>query len=127
MNIPSLIIAGVLGLMLAAFSLLLFAAIVFNLKIGKRYRRRLARELERLRLAKMLAALGVDTSVWLHSERIVDIHNQMKRCAGCAQTAKCDDRLAGGDVDPGQIGFCDNEQSLKDLLEKQKHTASTEQ
>lgn len=120
MNILSLIISGLLGLMLAAFSLLLFAAIVFNLNIGKRYRRRLARELERLRLAKMLAALGVDTSSWLHSERIVDIHNQMKRCAECTQTAECDDRLAGGDVDPGQIGFCDNEQSLKELLEKQK-------
>ncbi|MCO6411822.1 MAG: hypothetical protein J5I92_03675 [Thiogranum sp.] len=126
MNIPSLIIAGALGLMLAAFSLLLFAAIVFNLNIGKRYRRRLAREMERLRLAKMLAALGVDTSAWLHSERIVDIHNQMTRCAECAQTAECDNRLASGDVDPGQIGFCDNEQSLKELLEKQKHTASAE-
>jgi Family of unknown function (DUF6455) len=127
MNILTLIIAGLLGLMLAAFSLLLVAAIVFNLNIGKRYRRHLARELDRFRLAKMLAALGVDVDAYLHSERIVDIHKQMKRCSECGQTAECDNRLASGDVDAGKIAFCDNERSLQELLEKNKNRASAEQ
>jgi len=68
----------------------------------------------------MLAALGIDVDSYLHSERIVDIQRQMGRCSDCGRTAECDDRLARGDVDAADIGFCNNEQSLQQILEREK-------
>ncbi len=74
----------------------------------------------------MLSALGVDVDAYLHSERIVDIHEQMKRCSDCAQTAECDEKLSSGAVDPDGIAFCDNEESLREMLDKERTTAPAE-
>lgn len=120
MNLFSLIIAGLFGILLAAFAVLLTVAIVFNLSAGKRYRESMARQLDTLRLSKMLAALGVDINAYLHSERTVDIHDQMQRCAGCSQVEQCDEKLADGRIDSGKIGFCDNEQALAELIGRSK-------
>lgn len=126
MNILSLIVSGLLGLLLLLFSVLLMAAIIFNLNLGKRYRRHLAQELARLRLSKMLSALGIDTNAYLHSERVVDVQKQMKRCSECARTAECDDRLSAGEIDPDGIEFCNNEKSLLEILDKEKTATSGE-
>jgi hypothetical protein len=120
MNLVSLIATGLFGLLMAAFAGLLFTAIVFNLNVGKKYRQTLARDIDKLRLSRMLAALGIDVDSYLHSERIVDIQRQMGRCSDCGRTAECDDRLARGDVDAADIGFCNNEQSLQQILEREK-------
>lgn len=126
MNLFSVIIIGLFGLLMAAFAGLLFAAIIFNLNAGRKYRQTLARDIDRLRLGKMLGALGIDVSAYLHSERILDIQQQMSRCSDCARTAECDDRLAGGKVDAAEIGFCNNEQSLQQILEREKSAAPTQ-
>lgn len=127
MNLFSLIATGLLGLLMAAFAGLLFTAIVFNLNAGRKYRQALARDIDKLRLSRMLAALGIDVSSYLHRERIVDIQQQMGRCSDCARTAECDERLADGKVDAAEIGFCDNEQSLQQIVGREKAPLSTEQ
>jgi hypothetical protein len=120
MNVFSLIIAGLFGMLLMAFATLLTVAIVFNLAAGKRYRESLAKQLNSLRLGKMLTALGVDIDDYLHHERAVDIHDQMQRCSGCAQTERCDEQLADGKIDNDQLGFCNNEQTLVSLTTRNK-------
>jgi len=125
MNLFSIIVTGLFALLMAAFAGLLFAAIVFNLRIGRKYRESLAHDIDRLRLSRMLAALGIDVTSYLHNERIVDIQQQMSRCSDCGRTAECDERLTSGSVDAREIGFCNNEQSLQQILEREK-TASTE-
>ena len=126
MNLVSLIATGLFGLLMAAFAGLLFAAIVFNLRVGRKYRQRLAHDIDKLRLSRMLAALGIDVTGYLHNERILDIQQQMGRCSDCGRTAECDDRLAQGEVDAADIGFCNNEQSLQKILERDKAPASLE-
>ena len=86
----------------------------------------LARDIDKLRLSRMLTGLGIDVTSYLHSERIVDIQQQMGRCSDCGRTAECDDRLAHGEVDAADIGFCNNEQSLHKMLERDKTPASTQ-
>ena len=109
-----------LGLLLAVFMVLLSVAIVFNTRAGMKYRQRLAEQLARLRLGKMLTALGIDTDSYLSIERAVDIHKQMERCTACANTEECDTRLAEGAVDPGSIDYCNNEASLQKIAERLK-------
>jgi hypothetical protein len=116
MDFISLIITALLTLLTGAFVVLLVLAIMFNLKAGQRYRANLAKRLDQLRLGKMLSALGIDTEAYLHSERILDIHQQMDRCSSCANTDRCDDQLADGTVRSDEIDFCNNERSLQELL-----------
>jgi hypothetical protein len=126
MNLFSLVITGLFVLLTLAFAVMLFSAIVFNLKIGRRYRRSLAREIDRLRLGRMLGALGIDIDAYLHSEQVRDIQAQMSRCAQCANTADCDETLARGKVDSGEIDFCNNEEALKDVAAKQRRQPVSE-
>ena len=79
-NITSLVTILMLGLLLAIFIVWLMVAIIFNTRAGMKYRQQLAEQLARLRLGKMLTALGIDTDSYLSIERTVDIHEQMERC-----------------------------------------------
>lgn len=122
MNISSMILGGLLALLLIGFGVFLAVAIIFNLNVGRRYRQSLATEIDKLRLGKMLNALGIDVSSYLHNERIVDIEQQMKRCDDCGNTGACDDKLSAGTVDAAEISFCNNEQALRDMLGKKPTT-----
>ncbi len=114
----TLIPAVVLVLLLAAFLLLLPVAIVFNYRSGMKYRAALAQQLSTLRLGRMLAAVGIDIDAYLSSERVVDIHQQMKRCSECTHQVPCDAGLADGNLTTDSIGFCNNEQSLRDIANR---------
>lgn len=120
MNLVSLASIVLLGLLLATFMILLPVAIIYNTRAGMKYRQRLAEQLARLRLGKMLTALGIDTDSYLSSERVVDIQKQMERCNTCANTGECDTRLAEGAVDAGSIDYCNNEASLHKITERLK-------
>ena len=81
-----------------------------------KYRQDLAHRLEKLRLGKMLVALGIDTSEYLAQSPGIEIRNHMERCSACSNTAECDDKLAHNDIDADRINFCNNEESLQNLV-----------
>jgi len=115
MNLLSIIVAGLLGLLTLVFSIMLVAAIVFNLKAGRRYRQSLATRMQQLRLHRMLSALGIDVNSYLHSQRTVDIKKHMESCSACENTGTCDERLAQGEIKVSDIDFCNNERALQDI------------
>ena len=119
-NIISLVTILMLGLLLATFIVWLLIAIIFNTRAGMKHRQRLAEQLARLRLGKMLTALGIDTDSYLSIERAVEVRKQMERCTTCANTEECDTRLAAGAVDAGSIDYCNNEASLLKIAERLK-------
>ena len=119
MDVFSVIVIIFLGMLVFAFSVSLFLAIIFNVKAGIKYREPLAKKLHVLRLSKMLSALGISTFEYLHTENLVTINEQMDRCSECTNTDECDDNLSN-DIDINNIDFCNNESSLKDMLSK-KH------
>ena len=116
MNILSLAAFGVLALMLAAFMVLLPVAIIFNMKAGMKYRQNLVRGIEKMRLSRMLTALGIDVNEYLASNPAVDIRSHMERCSACSNTEECDDKLSGNAIDADRIGFCSNEESLREIV-----------
>jgi len=120
-NIISLVAILMLGLLLVVFIVWLLVAIIYNTRAGLKYRQGLAYQLERLRLGKMLTALGIDTDSYLSSERAVDIRKQMERCNACANTEECDTQLAAGATDTGSIDYCNNEASLQNIAGRQKN------
>ncbi|MGB5427256.1 MAG: DUF6455 family protein [Gammaproteobacteria bacterium] len=119
-NLVSLISILLLGLLLVIFTVLLPVSIVFNTRAGMKYRQGIAEQLQRLRLGKMLTALGIDTDSYLSSERVVDIREQMQRCNSCANTDECDTQLSGGVVDADSIGYCNNEMILRKIAGQHK-------
>ena len=120
-NLVSVVSIILLGLLLFIFTVLLPVAIVFNTRSGMKHRQALAEQLERLRLGKMLKALGIDRDSYLSSERVVDIHAQMERCSSCANTEKCDKQLDEGTVDADTIDYCNNEASLQKIARRQRN------
>ena len=120
-NLVSVLAIVLLGLLLLVFTVLLPLSVVFNTRSGMNYRRVLARKLDKLRLGKMLKALGIDMNRYLSTEYVANIHKQMDRCTACANTEECDTRLAEGDVTAEQIDFCNNEESLQKLGKQLKN------
>ncbi|MCG6887332.1 MAG: DUF6455 family protein [Proteobacteria bacterium] len=121
MAIISTILEIILISITVALVVLLPLAIIFNVKAGRKYRQQLAENIHHLRLNRMLTALGIDTAEYLHRERAVDIHEQMTRCGECQNIETCDDTLADV-VDVDNIGFCNNEASLREMVKKKHAT-----
>ena len=119
MDLISLIIASLLGLLISLLAALLFIAIVFNMKRGRKFRQALAKKVAQLRLNKMLIALGVDTNAYIHEEHVAEIYKHMERCEECDNTKQCDEALAKDNINPDEIGFCNNEKSLQQIAESQ--------
>jgi hypothetical protein len=119
MDVFSVIVIIFLGMLVFAFSVSLFLAIIFNVKAGIKYREPLAKKLHMLRLSKMLSALGISTFEYLHTESLVTINEQMDRCSECTNTDECDDNLSSN-IDINHIDFCNNESSLKNMLSKKR-------
>ena len=120
MNLFSLLMAGLLTILTLVFTVMLISAIVFNLKAGGNFRKSLATRIDQLRLSKMLSALGIDISNYLHTQKIVAIEKHMERCSACEKTDTCDEKLAAGDINMADIDFCNNEKSLQDIAQRKE-------
>lgn len=114
-NLTELIIILIYLLLAAAFVTTLFTAMAFNLKAGELYRQRLAQTLHAMRLGKMLDALGIDASEYLHKQPMTEVHAHMGACAACVQTDICDSQIDQEAVSAENIGFCPNEEVLKSM------------
>jgi hypothetical protein len=123
-NAITLFVTGLLVLMTVVFLVRLVVVIGANLKNGRFYRQALARRMQQLRLSKMLQALGIDLNEYLAGQDVNAIHRQMENCSRCENTRDCDEQLASEAVTAEQIGFCNNEQELVELVTGQAGTAS---
>jgi hypothetical protein len=120
MDIFTLIVGTLLVVAIAYVILRLAVVIAFNVKTGILYRRNLARKFNDLRLSRMLAALGIDINRYLHNERVIDITEQMNRCVACENTQTCDEDMLKGKVEVEHINYCNNEQTLKEMVDANK-------
>jgi len=113
MNYFSAAITGFFIVLSGVFLLFLAVAIVRNLRTGKHYRQGIARQLSFLRLDRMLGVHGIEQAAYLHTQPILDIRDQMKRCSDCANTDECDQLLDEGTGD--QADFCANDETLRQV------------
>ena len=116
MDIFTVIIGGLLALFVLYVILRMTYVIMRNVIVGMEFRKNLARKVDALRLNKMMAALGIDINTYLHSERVIDIEEHIERCSACENTATCDDQLAQGTIQAGNIDYCNNEASLQQIV-----------
>lgn len=118
MNPVSISIAGIFAILGIAFTVLLLVAILGNLKTSRRYRQSIGDRLSGLRLSRMLAHKGIDQETYLHTESVLDIEQQMKRCAGCDATERCDTELAASNSEASTADFCVNDAELQTIRRK---------
>ncbi len=112
----TIIVGGALLLLLAIFTLRLFYTIIINLINGRKFHHSLLQEFNKLRLSHMLTALGVNKKAYIYQASVNDIQQHMKSCSACVNTDECDDRLSQPDLDVSEIGFCNNEAELKEMV-----------
>lgn len=108
MNVSTLVVGGGMMLLLLLFSLALIVSIGRNLVAGHAARRVLGGRLDNLLLKRLLARGGLDSNVYLHRHRFVDIEHQMKRCEACKDQGACEAALAEGRPKETFKAFCPN-------------------
>ncbi len=116
MDIFTVIIGGLLALFMLYVIVRMCYVMMHNVITGMEFRKNLARKVNTLRLNGMLGALGIDINSYLHSERVIDIEEQIDKCSACQNTETCDDQLASGSIQPGNIDYCNNEQALQQIV-----------
>jgi hypothetical protein len=116
MDIFTVIIGSILVMFLLYVIMRMSYVMMRNVVVGMEFRKSLARKVNALRLNKMLAALGIDTNSYLHSERVIDIEEHIDRCSSCENTEICDDQLAKGTIQANNIDYCNNEESLQHIV-----------
>lgn len=79
---------------------------------GRLVRRKLAQRIESLRISKMLRALGLDPSQYLHTVPLHKINQSMNKCEHCQTTDQCDEKLKQGSIKADEIDFCPNHEDL---------------
>lgn len=115
-----MIVGGSLVLLLSGFVLRLCYTIMINLINGRKFHHALEQEFDRLRLGKMLNALGINKTAYIYQTNVNDIHKQMDSCSNCDNTSECDDKLSNEEIDITEINFCSNEAELKEIKRQQK-------
>ncbi len=121
MNSLSISISGIFAVLASAFGVLLLVAILANQKTARRYRQEMSEKLSQLRLSRMLAFQRIDQGTYLHTEPVVDIEKQMKRCASCTQTQRCEEVLAENSA--VDTGFCANDGDIQEIKRKAEAAA----
>lgn len=114
-----MIVGGALVLLVSGFVLRLCYTIMINLINGRKFHHALEQEFDRLRLGRMLNALGINKTAYIYQTNVNDIHKQMDSCSACTNTEVCDEKLATPEIDIAEIEFCKNEEALKEIKQQQ--------
>jgi hypothetical protein len=120
MDIFTIIAIAVLGIFMLYVIFRMSYVIMRNVIVGMEFRKNLAKQVNALRLNKMLAALGIDVNSYLHKERVIDIEEQIERCSSCQNTETCDDQITSGTVTASNIDYCNNEEALQHIVASKK-------
>jgi len=119
MDTMTMVVGGALVAMVSWFMLRLTYTIGINLVNGRKFHHALDQEFSKLRLNKMLSALGISKTDYIYQSSVKDIQRQMKSCSDCNNTDECDEKLTTPDIDVTETEFCNNEEELKDIKQKQ--------
>ncbi len=114
-----MIVGGALVAMVSWFILRLTYTIAINLINGRKFHHALEQKFGKLRLSSMLTALGISKTDYIYQTSVKDINQQMKSCSDCTNTDECDEKLATSDLDVSEIEFCNNEEELKAIKQRQ--------
>jgi len=119
MDILTVVVGGILLLLVSGFMFRLFFAIMINLVNGRKFHHTLEQQFSKLRLNKMLAALGINKTDYIYQTSVRDIKQQMVNCSDCESTDECDDKLSAAILNVTDIDFCNNEAELVDIKMQQ--------
>jgi len=64
-------------------------------------------------------ALGINKEKYIHQESVLDITHHIDTCTACNKTVRCDEQLDSNDIEVENISFCENENSMVELVFKQ--------
>jgi len=111
----TVVVGGILLLLVSGFMFRLFFTIMINLINGRKFHHALEQQFSKLRLNKMLAALGINKTDYIYQTSVRDIKQQMVNCSDCENTDECDDKLSAATLNITDIDFCNNEAELIDI------------
>lgn len=85
---------------------------------GIGFRETLFSQISSMRMGRMMDALEINKERYLHQESVLDIDSHINSCNECKNTNECDEKLNSKNIDPENISFCNNEESLLAISRK---------
>ena len=111
MSTVGIVFLLVISLVLLAVIVGLPRDIIRNSLNGIMHREKILERVGKLRLHKMLAALGIDDKQYVYNTRLTDIETHMQRCGNCGSKQECDRQLEADSL-TGADKFCPNNEAL---------------
>jgi hypothetical protein len=111
----NVIALGVIVVAVITLGAAIIWAITSNLRQGEAFREKLGERLSRLRLQAALKRFGIDPARYLHTQPIIGIEEQMRKCTACGETVRCDDALDKHASQEEDFDFCPNYPELRKL------------
>lgn len=111
MDILSLVIISLFGLLIAYFSFKLVWVIGRNLVQGMLLRRRMRQRLAGMPLEQALERSGADPTLYLHDRQLHEVEREMRNCEGCKATTECNSAMEN-DTPTEKFDFCPNYDAL---------------
>ncbi|MEN8176199.1 MAG: DUF6455 family protein [Pseudomonadota bacterium] len=111
---------ALLGIITLAIAVMVPYSIQRNYRHGLGFRERLLARAEKLRISRMLKALGVDTDACLHQAPVVEIEQNLRNCEGCQDTEICDDALQSANLEIREVSFCPNQACFEKYVPSEK-------
>ena len=119
MNTTTFIVLTALGASLAYYVIVLIMRIRTNVLTGQSFHDSLMSQISNIRMGKMMDALGINKEKYIHQESVLDITHHIDTCTACNKTVRCDEQLDSNDIEVENISFCENENSMVELVFKQ--------
>jgi len=126
MNIINYLLLLLVGLAFIVLLVGFVLVITRNVRQGMLFRQKIARRMEHLRMEKMLRALGLDLSSYLHNVPASQVLQSAKRCEECSTVDVCDAQLAKGKLETDEIDFCPNQSELSQFEQAEKQRSGSQ-
>lgn len=119
MNTTTFIVLTAFGVSLTYYVIVLIMRIRTNVLTGQSFHDSLMSQISNIRMGKMMDALGINKEKYIHQESVLDITHHIDTCKACDNTDRCDEKLDSNDIEVENISFCENENSMVEMVFKQ--------
>lgn len=112
MSLTSFIVAIFTTISLAIIGVIIVRSIQKKTHEKWEIRKELIRRAEKLRLPRMMQALGIGLVGYFYKVSTEDLEKNVENCENCSFTEECDEKLKIPELNPADIEFCPGRDKL---------------
>lgn len=106
MAILNFILLAAIGIAFTVMIVYFYVRIKNNMQHGRMARKHVTEHANSVRMSKMLSAMNLELSDYLHLLPLTTVNKSLVLCESCEKASQCDKALAQGSSDLDSVTFC---------------------